>query len=479
MPSVDPFLAARDGEADEGAGTPSLLQRFLARSPGYAALPRVSYTPCFGLEPVTPAAHATGTEWYYLCDRGERIGLIETWKREIEMFRFRPAGENRGGNWELPEVYHWANLQGARIQLYGTQMLPPVTSFRLTVAQDRGAVLVLQVEQQHQGGIAGASEYRLAWDERLGYVWTCRSTYRLAQPRAVEFNNLYARGVSESRDDHKQWQKTLRARADGQIAFVYHNPLHLPTDAAHRQGFVGFVTEPEMNPFVDLVHTSGPVTMFTCSQWYDQHLVLDAPAAPMPDGGYQVQAQYRFLSLPGGLARELEAMAVAGDDAVEVGWRTGFLAGRVNDFETPVPRHCVYNGPLWHGVEATPGCARSGQRSIHLTGPGLGQELAVTPTGAGPAIYGQSDRQYRLAAWVRTRGLLAGGAWLQVDDVRFNWQDVQATHASARLAGDCDWTRLEVDFRPAPHDPFLLIKLCVAGTGEAWFDDLELTEQDC
>ncbi len=476
MPGIDPYLATDDREAPAGVPAPSQLQRFLARSLGYAALPRLTYTPCFGLEPVTPAAHARGTEWYYLCDRDERIGLVETWKREIEMFRFRPAGESRGA-WELPEVYHWANLRGARIQLYGTQMLPPVTAFRFTVVQGEGANLIFRVEQQHQGEVAGASEFRLAWDERLGYVWTCTSVYRMAQPRAVEFNNLYARHVSDSRDDQKQWQKTLRARADGRVTFVYHNPLHLPIDAAHRQGFVGFVTEPEMNPFVDLVQTSGPITIHTCSQWYDQHLVLDPPAAPAVDGGYQVRADYRFLSLPEDLARELDALAVAGEDAAEADWRTGFRAGEINDFEAPVPRHCVYNGPLWQGVEATCGPARSGQRSIHLMGPGPGQERAVTPTGAGPAIYGLSNRHYCLAGWVRTRGLVGGGAWLQVDDVRFSWQDVQATHRSACLSGDSEWTRLVVEFDPAPHDPFLLIKLCVAGAGEAWFDDLELTQQ--
>ena len=67
-------------------------------------------------------------------------------------------------------------------------------------------------------------------------------------------------------------------------------------------------------------------------------------------------------------------------------------------------------------------------------------------------------------------------AFLQVDDVFFNWQDVKASRKTKRLTGDHDWTRLEVEFTPSPRDPFLLIKLCVEGTGTAWFDDLELME---
>ena len=76
----------------------------------------------------------------------------------------------------------------------------------------------------------------------------------------------------------------------------------------------------------------------------------------------------------------------------------------------------------------------------------------------------------------RLERLDRGGAYLQVDDVVFNWQDVQATRKTEKLTGDQDWTRLEVEFTPSPRDPFLLIKLCVEGTGTAWFDDLELVE---
>jgi len=94
----------------------------------------------------------------------------------------------------------------------------------------------------------------------------------------------------------------------------------------------------------------------------------------------------------------------------------------------------------------------------------------------GPAIYGESNKRYRAAAWVKTSGLEDGGAWLQVDDVFFSWQDVKATRKTDKLTGSHEWTRLAVKFTPSPHDPFLLIKLCVEGTGTAWFDDLELVE---
>jgi len=77
---------------------------------------------------------------------------------------------------------------------------------------------------------------------------------------------------------------------------------------------------------------------------------------------------------------------------------------------------------------------------------------------------------------VKTKGLEDGGAYLQADDVFYNWDDIKATRTTEKLSGDHDWTRLQVEFTPSPRDPLLNIKLCVEGTGTAWFDDLELME---
>ena len=475
------LIALAFGSSCASAGE---LQNILDKSKAFAALPTVKRTPAFRLEPIRPAQHAKGTQWFYICDGKERIGLIQTWTKEIEMFRFSPAGGAKGAKYEIPEIYHWGNLYGARIQMYGTQMLPPVTSFKLNFTKDRGDSLEFTVEHRHQRDIRGTSRFRLAWDKRLGYVWNCLSRYSMPKPAKIEFNNLFAGGISESRDDHKRWQKTIRALADGRIASVYHNPINIPVDDIRTGGFVGFVTEEEMNPFVELIETSGPVSIVTCSQWYDQHIVMKPPRIKDAEGMYNLQARYRFLSVPGAIARELEAMAVDmskslksyRDRTTGKSIRAGFLQNKVNDFETVVPPDKVYNGPIWQHINATEGPAHSGTKSIAVRGLGPGKVKSASPIGGGPGIYGESSKRYRLAAWVKTRGLKDGGAYLQMDDCRWNWRDVKATRRTKKLTGDHDWTRLEVDFTPSPNDPFLLIKLCVEGTGRAWFDDLELVE---
>ena len=439
------------------------LQNMLDKSKAFAALPRMKHTPAFRLELFDARQYpkeAQGQQWWYICDGKERVGLITTWfDGHVELFRFSPEVD-KGAKYELPAVYHWANLIGARL---------PTNGARFTFTKDAGDSLEFKTE---------TTEFRLAWDERLGYVLNGIGHFATPKPQEIEFSNLLAGGISESRDDHKRWQKTMRGLLlDGRISFVHHNPVNIPKDDVQAGGFVGFVTEEKMNPFVEVLEANGPVYFATCSQWYDQHIRMKAPQTKEADGLYHVRARYRLLSVPCAVARELEAMAVYTSPAEGESGMAGFLQNKVNDFETSVPRGKLYNGPIWQpGINATEGPAHSGKKSIALSGLGPGKLKSASPIGGGPAIYGESSKRYRLAAWVKTQGLQDGGAYLQVDDVFFNWEDVKATRRTEKLTGDHDWTRLEVDFTPSPKDPFLLIRLCVEGTGAAWFDDLELVE---
>ena len=449
------------------------LQNLLDKSDAFAALPRVKHIPAFRLEPIQPAEHAKGTDWSYVCDGDERIGLIQTWSKEIEMFRFSPQVA-KGAKYEIPKIYHWGNLYGARIQMYGTQMLPPTTSFKLSFAKDRGDSLELAVEHRHRGDVSGSSEYRLGWDERLGYVWNCTSRYSMPKPAKIEFNNLLAGGISESRNSHKRWQKTVRAAADGRITFAYHNPTNIPVDDIRAGGFVGFVTEEQMNPFVELIETSSPVSVVTCSQWYDQHIVMKPPEAKEAEGLYHARARYRFLSLPGKVAREIEAAAVP--SVTEDKWKPlGFLLNRPSDFEQFIPFDRVYNGGVWQHVTRSDEQAHAGKYSLKVGGRGTGKVAAFAPIGGGPGVIGESKKRYRLTAWVKT-DLSEGTAYLRVDDARWNWDDIQASRKTKELSGQTDWTRLAVEFQPGPDDPFLVVRICVDGHGAAWFDDVMLEE---
>jgi hypothetical protein len=253
------------------------LGNLLDKSKAYAALPAVKHTPAFRLEPIQPAEHAKGTEWFYVCDGDERIGLIQTWTKEIEMFQFSQQVAN-GGKYEIPKIYHWGNLYGARIQMFGTQMLPPVESFKLTFAKDRGDSLELAVENRHKGDIRGTGAFRLGWDERLGYVWNCVSRYSMPKPAKIEFNNLFAGGISESRNDRKRWQKTVRATADGRITFAYHNPTNIPVD----DNAIVALEYPDANAVIETTWTE------SVPGWPAHDLILYGTDGHMIAGGRKV-----------------------------------------------------------------------------------------------------------------------------------------------------------------------------------------------
>ncbi|MBM4042993.1 MAG: hypothetical protein FJ290_31270, partial [Planctomycetes bacterium] len=156
------------------------IQKILDNSKAFAAMPKVKHTPAFRLEsfePVQARPEAKGKQWWYICDGDERIGLITTWVNHAELFRFSPEVA-KGAKYEIPAIYHWANLIGARLPLemcgYHSPV-PPIESFKLTFTKDKGGSLEFKSEQTHKGGYSGGTEFRLAWDDRLGYVLHCAS----------------------------------------------------------------------------------------------------------------------------------------------------------------------------------------------------------------------------------------------------------------------------------------------------------------
>ncbi|MBI2192486.1 MAG: hypothetical protein HYU36_10935 [Planctomycetes bacterium] len=448
------------------------LQNILGQSKAYAALPAKAYQPDFSIRPVDEPDYAKTHRW--ILDGQQKIGLLSLGGHELELFRFAPPPDGKVVEYRMPAVHHWATLQGPRITLNAPLWLPVATS-QFVLVREKGPALEFRYEETLESGIRGGNHFLLRWDERLGYMVEGKSDYALPQPQEFEFNNMLAGGLSESRDDHKRWQKTLWPGPDGRILFQYHNPTHCYPRGMARPGFVGFVTEENINPFFEILEAAPEPTLATCSQWYDQHIIAKPPQEKEADGFYHVRASFRFLSVPGSVARELDEKAVPGMEMRADTGALGFLQGKVNDFESGIPSDRVYNGCMWH-VAACTECAHSGKNSLKIAGGGAGKVNSAFPGYGGTAVYGETAKRYRCSAWVKTAGLQDGGAFIQVDDVFWNWNDVRASRKSEKLTGNHDWTRLEVEFQPCPGDPFLVIRLCAEGTGDAWFDDLELVE---
>ena len=281
--------------------------------------------------------------------------------------------------------------------------------------------------------------------------------------------------MADSRDERKRYQKCLWTRRDGTVCAMYQNPRSMLqsfgrewTDIPEDGGFVGFVAEPDTNPFLEIIRSDPPTTFVTCSVWYDQHVKALPPEKKGDDGLYHVTAAYRFLSLPLPVAKELEDAARTTLPEPKGDGPMGFRQGIVNDFETLVPAGTLFNGCIWgHSAKYDNTIGHSGTHSLRLNG---GE--SARPVHGGPLLHVEAGKRYRLSAWVRTRGVTGKGAYLRVQKK----EDAPAALQSQRLTGDNDWTRLEIEFVPEAGEPFAVPGLVVDGGGTAWFDDIELVE---
>jgi len=441
------------------------LQKLIESTRCYASLPRHAHQPNFGIVRVTEEKYRDKFHW--IVDGKQRIGLVSLAAGEIEMFRSFPPAGGVLVDYRMPAAYHWGTLRGSRITI-----IPQGTwkdKGEMVLPHQRGKVLHLQYREPYAGKTEITQQYTLHFDPVLGYVWDCVFEMQMDEPQKYEYTNLLPTAVADSRDEHKRYQKCVWTRGDGQLCYMYQNPRSMMQwfggdwTQMPQGGFLGFVADRDLNPFVEIIQSTPGTTLITCSVWYDQHFLTVAPQQKGEDGLYHARATYRWLSVPLPVAKEMEDAARTMLPLRPREGPMGFRQGIVNDFETLIPAGTLYNGCMWgHAAQRETKLGHSGTHSLRLRG---GNEAG--PVHGGPVIFVEAGKRYRLSAWVRTRGVGGKGAYLQID------KKLQ----SRSLTGDTDWTWLEIQFEPPPGRSFALIGLAVDGPkGTAWFDDIELVE---
>lgn len=447
------------------------LQALVENTRCYASLPRIAHRPDFRIVPVSEPKYK-GT-FFWILDGEQKIGLLNLFFGEIEMFRFFPPADGTRIEYAMPEFYGWDTLQGPRISI-----VPQGTwsgKGEMAGMQSGGDTLRLCYSERFSDTEDLIHRFTLRYDLMLGYIWDCRFDMRMPTPRLFEYANLLPNAVADSRDERKRYQKCLWTRQDGAMCAMYQNPRSMMqsfgrewTDPPADGGFVGFVAEPDMNPFIEIIRSDPATTFVTCSVWYDQHVKTLPPEQKGDDGLYHITAAYRFLSLPFPVSKELEDAARAMLPESKGEGPMGFRQGVVNDFETLVPSGTLYNGCVWgHSAKHDDTVGRSGTHSLRLHG-----NETARPVHGGPLLHVEAGKRYRLSAWARTRGVTGKGAYLRLQKK----PDSPDARQSTRLTGDTDWTRLEIEFSPATGERFAVPGLTVEGTGIAWFDDIELVE---
>lgn len=115
---------------------------------------------------------------------------------------------------------------------------------------------------------------------------------------------------------------------------------------------------------------------------------------------------------------------------------------------------------------------------------GGSQSLRITAVGAHPTMFASAaqvinagpyrGKRVRLTAWVRTRGAGSARVWLRVDGRTMS--SVLDNMDDRPVAGDSEWTRVELVHSIAREADVILIGAMLGGAGSMWVDDFELIE---
>lgn len=195
------------------------LQAFVENTRCYASLPRSKHRPDFQISPVVePKQQKNQGKFFWFMDGKQKIGLLNFAVGEIEMFRaFPPEGEVPV-EYTLPEFHGWETLQGPRIAIAPWQWGWSVKG-EMEGLQTRGETVRL-CWREGSGETGIVHRFTLRFDAVLGYLWDCTFETRMATPRRLEYANLLAKGLADSRDDHKRYQKSLWTRRDGALCAI-------------------------------------------------------------------------------------------------------------------------------------------------------------------------------------------------------------------------------------------------------------------
>ena len=142
-------------------------------------------------------------------------------------------------------------------------------------------------------------------------------------------------------------------------------------------------------------------------------------------------------------------------------------------------KYTVWKGEAAWNV-ADRASAHAGSRALHVVAPSGGGDTRVVTTAA---VKVKRGADYRLSAWVRTKGVSgARGAYVNADLPSRNGGDEKnqaPLYYSRGIIGDTNWTLLEKVISVGDDDE-VGISCALGGwglcLGEAWFDDVSFTE---
>ena len=406
----------------------------------------------------------------------------------------------------LPKHYHIFSYAGLRaINKWYSFRDPRRIERQLTWAVEGDAVR-FDLEETYTDGSFGTHCGRLFYDPCWG-GYVAEITAKLTARRILrmqEFCNLIPPAIGDTRPGRTKYQQVIWLDRDGVLRGMGKNPLWFCSAGAQDMdgrrgiapgGFLGWVTEPDFNPVIEIVHADPAVGAGTCDALMDEHMMLALPsAANNPDGWFHISVTFRLFSLPSAMAAALASRTTPLDFGPMLAWKYQYAPNegpigkdlnRVElpgmppygtaDLNTPVSWDHPFLGDIWTASNHPDAdlyydtqCGHTGTRSLRIKTTG---EAKVFFPGSGPTVHTEEGQRYRVGAWIRTEGDVR--AWVEGNEILFNsWNPIER-HATSTVGADSAWTWVETSYVARGEDaPFMAFFLCAEGTGLAWFDEM-------
>lgn len=426
----------------------------------------------------------------WILDRKQKISVYCHEHGTLDTFLFEPNLE-KSKDFKLPSMYHNPTYFGARMMTYwwlndvwsayGERSFP-------TFEGIGSSKLIISCPVKHPDGGSEIHKYCFYFDSSLNrYVIDTFVELRSKRNIHGEYCNFYVAGLGDSRKEKKKYKKTIFTDSKGNLSYFYQNPCTpLAKNMRDRNlrkiktgGFIGFFTEEDINPVIEIIESSPESFSLTCDCWYDEHLSINSPGKEnFSNGFYNANIHYRLISLPEKVCRKIEKSAKQFDIG-KYSVMIPFVHNEVNNLETQINPYKEFTGCCWliTNNESTYSpiswCkieGYSGKKSIRLYG--CTPDTVIADVVRGPAIHGYSNKKYYVSVYVKTKNVEGQGAYIQLDEVYYHPANVQVSHTSRKLNGNNDWTLLSFEFKPVKYDPFFYLYFKLEGKGEAFFDDI-------
>ena len=449
------------------------------------------------------ATERRGTADLLISDDGESVAAIAG--PDLTFLRFRLEGPAHISG-EVPLPLHWRQYanhqdpdrnagQNARIE---------------QVAEEEGRrVLVVCSGRNGSGAVESQTTLELIRLEHpVRYELVVRTLLRASDRWHVtpnpnhgelEFCTLFPVGAFSSDPAAPKRYQVSVLQQGGEVWKIPHHHLESADKhniPLHHGGRFLWLLEDE-NPCVTLL-SARPVEAGLCAYMWDGHFGYRVCGEGLPVAlppGSRFEAAYRLSALGreegsvlAGAARPRPAPGIEGIPLYCRGLnrfdRNGGDAAEDPDRSWPWEFEILRRGERCEGtLDRSTGA--DDNRSLRITGTGAASGRWIATT-IGPA-YGEGvfadNARYRLEALVRTRAL-SGRAELALRLHRtgkpglFDPSSYEVFRAARHVAGDSDWTRLELltpSISPAPDRVHLLMEH--NGDGISWFDNVLFEER--